>query len=273
MIMKYLRLFAFACIAALIGAVHAHAQVQSQEQPIVPTTAIEVALVYHKLMDAEPDFAGYVQSNKSLQERENPALRRVLMRQQEKLLRDIYASINKETMIYAKPRILITAMEMNQNYAGLSQRNLTAPIQYTLDNGETYGVVIRNAREALMLRPPLVTGDFSTLYSNYVMSMRNIPMEMVLRPVLADPEEHVDNEGQKYKVLAADLLELRIRNVRDGKLLLVKRFLNWDPEKPSVLKEAIKENNINLQQENNVQKTRPQAPPAAGGGSGGGGFR
>lgn len=210
-------------------------ETQPAESSFAETLPIEVNLMYLKLSKKDPNFDFLVFADPTFRDKEQRYSDSDNIKKQRDALQALFDSFNKDTVFYAEKTINLDAYFANNNTIKLEGIEPYEPILYPVTPTDVYGIFIRNARDTLRLRPPFEYGVPSALMMIEAEKLKNLPVEMTLKPLVADVEPFYLEENKPIKVLVADIVEVKVyKDAEKTSLLLQKRFKNWKPIVPLV---------------------------------------
>jgi hypothetical protein len=194
------------------------------------TTPLEVALLYYKLLHIDPPYDSFIYNNEGLLKKTDGFGQGTVLNQQRDIMHKIYDGFNDTSIITSSSKVTIVSSPMDTEIVTMTGIAPDLPLIYKLSNNDRYGIFIRNAKETGIVSPPYALEDFNKLVSSYN-GLKNIaPVELLLKPVVADAKPFRLNTGDDVKVVVADIVEMRILDRKHQQVLLKKRFKNWKPQ-------------------------------------------
>lgn len=196
--------------------------------PFQEVLPVEVALMYHKLLERRPNLDVLVFANPSFRNNPEKIADADAIRKERELLEAVYNSFDKDTVFFVEKNVDVEVKPTNLSVVRVIGVEPYEPFIYEMTDAEKYGIFIRNARDTLMLRPPFSQGLVANIVKQEDSSTEYIA-EMVLKPLVADKEVYETEDGEKLKIIIADVVEIKLYDKDKSRLLLQKRFKNWTP--------------------------------------------
>ncbi len=216
-------------ILSVLGAdvTRAHAQ-EPPVQVLHEAFPVEVALTYDKLTGITPDYDALMALNPAVKRDPNRFGSDVLYQQRVSLLRHTYDDLNQDSVLMVKKRV--TVKEANPSKHTITMEGLTPdePIVFDLTATERYGIFLRNAKDVLTMIAPFHYEEYFYLqaYSNIGVTY---PVQIVVKPVMADTVPFVMADGTSIKPIIADIVEITLFGDDGVNIAAVKRFDEWQP--------------------------------------------
>lgn len=221
-------MFQFARIVAAVTMVtlcvmSAAAMAQNKATPPPRVTIpLEVALIYHKLLNVTPNFDQLAQYSPKL-DNVGSFGRDALLAQEKSNLEHVFKNTKRDQLIVIEQTMAIA--DIDPQAERLSMKNLDGDTPFTFEVGDTtYGVFIRNTdfidpiKGAFQKIP-----SWSSLINNY-QSKRHVIVELLLRPRGADDTNFTTYDDRTVKPIITDLIDLKIIDPRfTNNMLLHKR--------------------------------------------------
>lgn len=228
-------------ILTILALVAAHTAFAQQQQPVTPpmkdTVPIQVALMYDKLLNVQPDLVSLMELNPYFKEDPQRFGNEVMRQQQLDELKKMYDGFGKETVFLVKKRLTIKNVDSETKKVTMEGLTPDDPFIFDLTEKDRYGIFLRNPDQALTLESPYEFEEFYLLYG-YQTKGTTFPTEIVVRPVAADKEPFPLADGQSVKPVIADVVEITVLNPDGQRIALIKRFNGWQPvstKSPSLL--------------------------------------
>jgi hypothetical protein len=230
---------------ATASTVAAGARSYISSPPFVETLPIEVALMYAKLNKEEPNFDFLVFANPAFRSDKRKFGDAESIKKERILLETIYKDMALDRTVFHAEKTLDIITPFTDSTA-IRTRGIEPfdPVVYEMTASDAYGVFIRNARDTLKLKVPFETGSIGTFMEMDQKELAGLPVELTLRPLAVDREGYLTDSNRMLKVLIADVVEIKIYNKDKEKLLLQKRFKNWQPYVPPKEDETFKTDNL-----------------------------
>jgi hypothetical protein len=218
---KFSCLVATALIAGIIMGTSSPAIAQSIKAPPPPrmTIPLEVALVYHKLLNTPPNFDQLAQYSPKL-ENAGTFGREALLTQEKSTLENVYKNTKRDQLIVVQQAMAVDTINVEDQQ--ISIKNLDGDTPFTFEVGPTtFGVFIRNTNFINPISAPFYkTPSWSTLAANQ-RAQRHVILELTLRPRGADEANFTTYDDRIVKPIIADLIDLKIIDPRFTENLLV----------------------------------------------------
>lgn len=189
---------------------------------------IAVAMLYEKLLGREPDFAALV-TRYSSEDSQKPGFgQEALVKQRILALREIYESLNDQTVLPGQALWRIEGVNESEQSARLTLTPETH-FAFTPFPDETYGVFIHNLDEVRDLKPPYLHYGIKDIAKVAKRDGASVEAYVLLRPIAADPEDFILEDGASVKVLLAEIVEVKLFFPGRQTPFLHKRFNDWRP--------------------------------------------
>lgn len=225
------RLAILLCAAALFLSLLTPPPALAQDiAPQAETLPIEVALLYHKLLKQDPPYEQLIYSNQSLVKSADGFGQTALIGQQRSALQKMYEGLGDKTLIHSSYRMHMKGVVSDQRRLDLSGIDADIPLIYPLNDSNRYGVFIRNAREVTQLTPPYAFDNFPDLAFRFNTGKVVLPVELTLKPVAADTKDFALGNGGRVHVILADVVQINVEDEQGKRVLLQKRFKDWQPD-------------------------------------------
>lgn len=184
---------------------------------------VEAALLYTKLIKIEPNYNALIASNPSI--KNDPARfgNDVLMKQQYAALKNIYDSFTPNKVILLKKRVRVLAVDGEKRIVTIDGLTPDEPFLFPLNDNETYGVFLRNAKEVGTMSPPYEFDDFFSIVKDFTYAA-----EITVKPLVADREPFPLADGKFAKPIIGDVVEINLIK-QSGNSVIKKRFTAWKP--------------------------------------------
>lgn len=188
------------------------------------TLPIEIKMLYYKLLNRTPDYYEIIYSNPEFQNNRHKFGQEVLVNQQHMLLQKLYNEAGKSKQLYVQKPMMASSMSFKGRSILFEPIAIDDPILYKVSDTDVYGIFLRNGNLLASLAPPYEFDDFVSLEGAHMMQKGRFNVQLVLEPVAADPTPFILDNGTSVNVILADIVELKLLEDRDQKLLLYKRF-------------------------------------------------
>lgn len=220
---KMLHLFIAICFSVAMFSLSplssASAQVAEDD-----TLAIEIHMLYLKLLNRQPDYSALIYSNPEFQSSPKKFGQEAILNQQFRLLQTIYNEAGKSKPIYHSKDLPAVEFSRNARQIHFNAIPMTEPLLFALSETETYGVFIRNGDLLERIAPPYEFDDFTSISNLMAIRKGFIRAQFMLEPIAADTTPFPLESGENVNVVLADLIELKLIDETSGKLLLHKKF-------------------------------------------------
>jgi hypothetical protein len=219
--LKFMRL----CVGILalgLSAGTAPALAQSADSPPRVSIPLEVAMIYHKLINTAPNFDQLAQYSPRLTS-VGTFGREAILAEEKSNLEDVYKKTRRDTLIIV--RLPLAVQNYDSEAQTLSLKTLDGDTPFTFDVGATtYGVFIRNAAFV----SPITTPYLGTANWGNIQILQNTNrlalVELTLKPLGADDANFKTFDDQTVKPILADLIDIKVFDPQyTDNLLLHKR--------------------------------------------------
>lgn len=199
------------------------AQAIDNEPPPRITIPVEVAMIYHRLLNTAPSFEQLAIDSPRL--KNTPEFgRNALVTDEKTKLEKVYGTITRDTLITIRQPVQIKTI--NETKQTLEFKNLDADTPFLFPVGTTtYGIFIRNAPAMVSpVQGPFYKGIDWRGLKDFYDENRLIIAEMTLKPMGADEHDFTTYQDDVVKPILADLIEIRLYNPQEtNRLLMAKR--------------------------------------------------
>ena len=259
--------FTIMCLSTCLGFGSlsvAHAQQASSASAARPATIpLEVAFIYAKLLNAQPDFQGLAASSPTVQN--TPEFGRdALITQERHSLEQIFKTTKRDSLITVHDNFAIDTIA--PSLQNLQFKGIDADTPFTFDAGNaTYGVFIRNAATLVTpLQAPFYKGSDWVTLQKLSLTRQPAIVEMTLQPLGADSANFTTFKDQIVKPIIADLIEIKVFDPADpSRVLLDKRddkaFAKANSQLENLVQDDVKDDSLNLP--NTPSSAMPPASP------------
>jgi hypothetical protein len=237
-----------------LSSVYAQSTTDNEPPPRV-TIPLEVAMIYHRLLNTPPAFDQLAMNSPRL-ENTTEFGRNALLAEEKTKLEKVYGALKRNTPIVIRQPVLISSIDAIQRNLQLKGIDADTPFLFPVGN-TTYGVFTRNAAAMVSpLQEPFYKGgiDWVTLKNLYTENQMVIA-EMTFTPMGADEQNFTTYQDDVVKPILADMIELRLYHPTETqRLLLVKRDEKAFQDAPSMLGNLVEDD---LKEEDDLTPTRP----------------
>lgn len=172
------------------------------------TIPLEVAMIYHKLINTTPDFQQLANYSPRL-DKVGSFGRDALLAEEKSNLEDVFKKTRRDTLIIVRVPLAIDSYDSTAET--ISLKTLDGDTPFTFDVGNTtYGVFIRNASFVMPVSAPYLS---NTNWGN-IQILKNVNrlalVELTLKPLGADDADFTTFDDQTVKPILADVLDLKI---------------------------------------------------------------
>ncbi|HEY1095795.1 MAG TPA: hypothetical protein VGF14_00985 [Alphaproteobacteria bacterium] len=191
-----------------------------EEAPPAVTIPLEVAMIYHKLLNTPPNFEQLVLYSPKLENA--PEFGRQALIAQEKVnLERVYNQTKRDTLLVIREPMAIKAISMDAEQIELKRLDGDTPFTYNVGK-TTYGVFLRNAGSMVLpIKSPYVQMvNWSTL-AQLARVQKMVIVEMKLKPMGADDQNFTTFSDDIVKPILADVIDLRIYHPQMTESLLL----------------------------------------------------
>jgi hypothetical protein len=194
--------------------------------------AVEVAMMYYKLLNQQPNFDFLVFANPVF--RNDPAKMgdSEMIKQERAMLKAVYDSFTPNSIMFAEREVDVEVKAPDFTTIRVTGIEPYEPFTYEMTTADQYGIFIRNARDTLRLKAPFITGSPRAFIQKKSDEAPKYIAELTLKPLIADKELFETEEGDRLKIIVADVVEIKLYNEDKSVLLLQKRFKDWSPVVP-----------------------------------------
>jgi hypothetical protein len=188
---------------------------------------IEISLIHAKLMNENPNLDYMVFSDPMFRDAKTSFSDTESIKQYRDKLQHVFSSFKVGKVIAISSFVAVKPTEGETGIVGIEP---DLPYVYKMNDNDMFGVFILNAKDTFTLKPPFEQGGLESLASYKEQQLKKMPVQMIIRPKVADREPYFLENGETVKPLISEIVELRILSQDKRQILLSKRFKNWIPE-------------------------------------------
>lgn len=192
---------------------------------VIPQASIpiDVAMIYHKKINQEPDFSVIAKKSPFYQQAPDFA-KDIILQQEIASLKKMYNDPNKMDNLIVFEDFSIA--EVNQDQKTFRFENFDFNTHYTYDyNGKTYAVFIKNIDDYTNLP---ADGQAYPVVRNAKLYNSPVAAELTLRPVSADKKPFMLYDDKEANLILADLIDLKLILYDSGKVFYHEVASKWE---------------------------------------------
>lgn len=213
-------LFGLLIVLSLPGLALAGSTVVEEARP--QTIPLEIAMIYHKLLNTNPDFNALARANPKIKNAPEFG-REALVAEERANLQRVFQTVKRDNLIVIRQSFPIASIAPTLQTIEFKYIDADTPFVYSVGD-VNYGVFIRNAANMVqpMQAPFNRGGDWATLQKMSIDKKSPI-IELILKPLGADQSNFTTYQDDVVKPLIADLVEIKVYDPIDTTVLLLSK--------------------------------------------------